>query len=1252
MAVGCFTIFFGLLRAVVRVVAAPITFAVEALGAAVFLLGPLSIYAVLFLFMPMSYSSQTVLQEIGVAADRFNSAVEPITNLVNGLFACTTDDIDSLWNKVMSFVFGVVRAILSLLDQLGVSGIPDWYQWGDRHAAAARDILHGARVRTEADRRAEIARNATLSRWDRVQHMFLPKNTRDVGTDAADLICLVTDTAFGVIGDVFDIYSTAYIGFLEFIGNFYDITSGFCVDPPNCTKAISYITLLVRWLLYFIVDEIPFLACIIDVDHLVINDPSTYFFSPAAILGCLCPAYSSTADVPGDIPLAVVGCICPLNGDTSVVTVILRCTHLQVIVDQYNTIRSTIEDIVDNGLDEIRSNVETVINFAENILKEAENAKNVINIILDAFNLDNRMARNVTIHVNSVHWNITCPKYAPPPRPVPPPSPPPEAFMDTRDVFIAKMDAKRPHARAKRLEIQARLERDWAPVLNGSMFTSFADRVGERLGPEVGARAAVMHAGIVAFLAQLPAAWKAKNIHDVTAALLTPAVVEGAAAMRDVVDAHRAVARGVSPSRRGVAQMRAAVRAFMPADRMAPLVAELRAAGEHAAADEAAAWAGRVDAYAWARALPRRAARSQKERAAEELRATQLLQREVDAAVRGNSVVIHAGASGASFILSIFSSLIYTPGALFTGFATILSAIAGFLITGLTVLLPILGQIASAFFHNIAHPHGPPQNDLFTPLTNVLYPLVANSFSGEGYTKAALESAFARVIDIAELELIWGASELIRTGLSAFAPVTGMRLGSDGLPDGNFGRWMIDRVLDAPVHEPCVQASDVEDYPCRMIDNPRVECTPEWPPLRGVCTGSNYACSVSSACNGTRCLAPGLYTTECNSTSCAGNAGRCETACFVNEDCTNGACLNRQSNQYDCLPEAPCTNCIAYAFPLRAPRNFSLPVLRAPTVYNCKDIGIDLTGTDFWNTDSFRKYNLSPELLFTWDHVRFHLTCLRLAYQGTRVLLGWIIAEWRVPRTLVFAPLVSQFLLFVPAGPIVAGSAIALGGDFAAGIVGGAQGVTSAGETLQGWPWPFPYLGDELVFIGNYTATGAEPQCLAAAVPPGGWGVLDVLVIYTAVTLLFASTLALSVVLLAWTVGLFPFRIGWAGLRLGYAATRLSRAGMLPMAHTPTYGVAPDAVGVTHCRKSLAKTHPLRHPHVHDQEVLGVHVRRLRKKKHPTAWSDALLDGITMGLRAVPHLASRGGRVEDHEWFDLLHDEHGRIRDRMVTWRD
>ena len=74
----------------------------------------------------------------------------------------------------------------------------------------------------------------------------------------------------------------------------------------------------------------------------------------------------------------------------------------------------------------------------------------------------------------------------------------------------------------------------------------------------------------------------------------------------------------------------------------------------------------------------------------------------------------------------------------------------------------------------------------------------------------------------------------------------------------------------------------------------------------------------------------------------------------------------------------------------------------------------------------------------------------------------------------------------------------------------------------------------------------------------------------------------------------------------------------------------------------------------------GHHERRARRPgrcgarrgRAPAPWAQAAHDGLEIGLRAVPHLVARGGRVDDDEWFDLLHDKHGRMRDRMLAVRD
>lgn len=1252
MAAGCLALAWGVVRALVRAAFALVAFALSLVGTAAFVAGILSLYLLAAAFMPLTFQAPVVMQQVGVAADRFNAAIEPVEAFVAGLLACTWDDVTDLWNRTMRGVFGVVRAVLGLLTQVGVDGIPDWYTWGDRSVAAARSIVAMLRARAEAKRRAAIARDPTLTDWERVAAMNRAQlvGERDAADDAADLICTVADGAFAFLGDVLEIYWIALIDFLDFIGRFYSVTSGFNTD---------YINLFLRYILSFAARVLPFIECFIDIDNIDVTDPSTYFVNRKAMITCICPAYDSTYEVPDDPGLTIVGCFCPLDGETDIVKVLLRCTRVQVLVDEFNYVKGIINQWIRGTLGTLESEFNTAKNTIEGFYNSVRGA---VNDAIAAINWLN--PTKDTLRGGCPAFNVTAFRasaaFLPAPQCVGP-QPVPRTIEvrspadEMSDAFARKQNATRARTEARIARLGAQIERDFAPLRDGRMFAPFADRVAARLGPEAGARAAVMHAGIRAFLGQLPAAWAAPTIHEGVAALVAPPeVAEGFAAMRDVVEMHRA-ARGDArdgPLRRGLAQARTAVRAFLPAKHMAPLVAELRAAGEHAAADDAEAWAGRLDAYAWARALPQRGAAARKARDAAEAEASRILAREMTAATQRNSVVVHAGAYGATFVVGIFSSLAYAPGAFLDGFASVLAVLGSFLATGLAVLMPIVGEIASNFFYMIANPDATPRNDLFTPLVNVLYPLIANSFT-DGYTEAALQAAFARVVEIAELELRWVVSELLRSALSIFARPTGMRVGPDGLPDGDIAGWLVDRVLNAPVDEPCRSSDDCEEYPCRLQADMHVECTDEWPTAKALCLGVHYACTTSADCaGGETCVAPAAYTNECTGVSCVGNIGRCFTPCFVDAGCVGGQCFNRDAAAFDCTPSSPCTRCQCVAFPLRPYHNVTVPKLRAPVVHDCATIGIDVSDLDYRSTAAFQTYGPSWRLVFTWDFVQYHFTCMRVSLQAARALAGWIVTKWRVPKTLAFAPFVSNFLLFVPAGPIAAGAAAALGGDFASGVVGGASGVASFGRTLQGWPWPVWWVGDQLVFIGEYQDNGASAQCIAQTLSAAVWGGLDVFVLYTVLTLAFVTSFLLALVALAFTLVAFPFRVGWAAMHVGRAGAQLSRAGALPSSGRTVYASAPDAVGVVHHRHRLPTTHPLRHRHVDDLHVLGVRVRPPRRQRAPASWAAAAHDGLEIGLRAVPHLVARGGRVADDEWFDLLHDEHGRMRDRMLVVKD
>ena len=1163
------------------------------------------------------------------------------------------DPTDDIWNQLMRFVFGIFRAVLGVLSDLGVSGLPSWFQWASRDMAGARSVLAAARMRAEADRRAAILADPDIPHWDRVRDMSTI-HSRDIFGDVIETVCDVTDGLSSFIVEVLDIYTTFVVEFLEFVGRFWN-GNGFNAD---------YVNILVRYLLYVIVHNIPYLSCIVNVDALDILDPTTYFFDPYSILACLCPAYSSRSEVPSNIPLALVGCFCTLGGETNIAAVITKCipgiaTALEGLQTAYNEVRNAI----DVTLEGLKTGYNTVIDQAKGIISDAAEVIDRASSFLTSLGRDGagmRCAFNVTV-VNATHCPV-CPLLALPPlAPLPAPSVRYE-LPDHAAAFERKMGARRADIAAKRDALGARIAADFAPLVNGSMFEGFAASVARRHGPEVGARAAVMHAGFAAFFRSLYAAWGAPTIHHVEAAVRTPEFAAGVAAAFDVIDAHRRARGDAAPfGARGRDQMRVAARAPLPPAAMAPLIVELRAAGRHDAAAEAERWAGALHPRAWTSALARRGAAADAEFRVEARRAADALERAAADATRANSVVVHVGGMGGAFILGIFSQLLSVPaGPLLSIGASVVAEIGALLVTAFPFVLTIVSQVATAFFKNLAGGAPSLQNDVLTPLVNVWYPLIANGPTA-GYTDAALDAVIASTVALAQRELLWIASEVTRVPLGLVAHTEGMDLDGDGIPNGDYPGWFTDKILNAPVDDPCLSSDDCRGYPCRLKSDTHEECKHLDPLSQGICYGPGLFCQLTDDCvSGTQCMSPStFFATECtpSDVACQLNQGVCSYPCFINASCSTLGpgvnCYNRFSHAFDCTDEDPCALCQCIAWPLRAHRTLPDATLRSPGVPNCAAHGIELDDLDIYNLPSIREHGWTRRGVVSWDMVRFHGRCFRTTWQAVRVGAGWVVNGWNIRRTAIFAGAVSNFLIVLPTSIFSSVSHFALTGDMLSGAVGGAAGLQSAGEFLQGWPWPLHYaldpLGTYLVDVATYAPTGDEIQCIVGA---------SGAILYTAADLIVLTVLLIVIVAAGVVSGAFnlAFRLVWETLRVvwvvgrvGHMGTRLARHRALPAPGEVVYGAAPDGAGKVHRRHHLHRAHPLRHHNVRDLAVIpGVHVRRATKAAAPLPWPEAVGEGVDMALRSVWPVVRRRGRVAADEWPDLFHDQHGPMRQRWT----
>ena len=551
---------------------------------------------------------------------------------------------------------------------------------------------------------------------------------------------------------------------------------------------------------------------------------------------------------------------------------------------------------------------------------------------------------------------------------------------------------------------------------------------------------------------------------------------------------------------------------------------------------------------------------------------------------------------------------------------------------------------------------GGPQNDLVTPLTNVFYPLIANGMSA-GYTPSALQFAFAATISIMERQLLWIASDVLRAPLSIIAHVEPMDLDPDGVPDGDVLKWLTEKALNTKADFPCLSKDDCDGYGCWLNSDPHIKCEVGNPISRGICYGVNVRCISTADCDpGVKCMTPtDNYVTECTPSdlSCQANFGLCAYPCFTDPDCApfgaSAACLDRDTHAFDCTDDEPCAACHCIAWPLQAYTVIPNPQLKSLGVPNCAAIGIDLTDMDYWNLPAAKQYGVAPRAIFTYDFLRFHARCFRVAFQVARVLLGWIINGWNVRRTTIYTNLMSHAFVVLPTAPFAWASRVALGGDLVSGLVGGQSGMQDFGEKLQAWPWPIYYAGDFCVFVATYVPTGDEMECIGSSLGPIMWsagGTVLLTIVVGGILVIGAGT---ALLLLLWVLFITPLRVFFAFSRVWYAGTVLARNHALPSSGTVVYSGSPDAVGVVHHRSKLHRAHPIRHRHASDIAAIpGIHVRPAQKVHARKPWGEAVGEGLDIALRSTRHIAARRGRIGQYEWADVMHDEHGPIGKRLV----
>ena len=88
MAAGCLALTWGVVRALFRAAFALWAFVLSLFGTTLFLAGLLSVYVFAAAFIPLMFQAPVVMQQIGVAAERFNAVIEPVEDCSQTFLPC------------------------------------------------------------------------------------------------------------------------------------------------------------------------------------------------------------------------------------------------------------------------------------------------------------------------------------------------------------------------------------------------------------------------------------------------------------------------------------------------------------------------------------------------------------------------------------------------------------------------------------------------------------------------------------------------------------------------------------------------------------------------------------------------------------------------------------------------------------------------------------------------------------------------------------------------------------------------------------------------------------------------------------------------------------------------------------------------------------------------------------------------------------------------------------------------------------
>lgn len=1244
-----------------------------AIGGAAMLLPLVVLVAGGILAMPLYPSAAPLFQKINYFSAQLTDLVQPIVDSTAEALTCTKSPIDDVYNRLARFVFAIIRTIMDILAASPFNvDVPDIFDWATDAYVTDKHAHSYAALRIELDRLAEIERTPYADDWARLRDMNRFQGHRQLSV--IDAYCAFTENTGDFIVSLLDIYYQYQLGLLEIVGLFYTPSGGFDA---------SFIEMLVQYVVVWLVRNIPYLDCIIDPDSIDITSLS-FDFNVRGLWLCICPwSYSNLSDVPDfpNIDLMVLKCICGTSNTDNRFEIIIDCIpELETAVNLITNIATNVIDTLETGVtDAVDTIISTFNGIISTALTEVENIFNKAKKLVpsDENGIPHRNGTVVYVF-NAPAPEPECPRTFCPVCPARAPRPDPDAaavhmpngtiarlmhaarLAGIVDNMPARQSPVLPPRRmpypweARRAQLtpaQRAFFDDPAAHFRRLANTTIRAHAEVLYGPTVADHAETMHQGLLYAMSVLPDVWRMNSIHAMIDALHAEPIVRGLHSAVHVVAAHRAKNGRSFGAAQAHGFLRVATTAVLAPNRTHAAIASLRSAGDFAGAEVARQWLARggvvVPSHERALAAMARERELQRLDHARTLR----VRREFNRVAAENTVYVHTGAIGGSFLFSIISQMASgSPTEVGTAFIGVIGTVVQFIATSVVSILPMMLQLAANFFQNFANPEAPQKNDVVTWMTQQIVPLLADVYTVDGLTAPTIDEIGDTVLTAVSAQMQWVTIELIRVPLAIFAPTRAPHTDGNGLPDESVQDYIVS-LLNAPVDAPCVKTDDCGGYPCRLDDNPAIECVGTYPYSPGMCVNSTTLCTENTDCASSQCLVGPNYNTTCTSPPCL---GFCYTeTCASNSMCPGSGtqtCIDRDHLILiaagtvfgtACTDAAPCARCKCVAFPLRPYANITAPNLRTNLSADCAALGLDAAGSVPWNYASYNGNLLT--FWFSLDGLRWHWNNVVTAYKVLRVVAGTLVRGWSVPPTTIFIPTFASVLWFLPVAQITSFAHTAFAGGFVRDIVGGADGVLWLADKISVVPWLGPLIADELTYVATFTAVREGLMCAFMASGQTMLGAVNVGIVVFVVGVTFIAgvvvatiTLVLSVV---WTVVLIVYAL----IRAIFVGARVARR----HARHPAFTSGRPAADVPRRipRLLLPVGHAHRHNHVHDMHIDGVIVRPPNGEYAPLGWGAALFWGVEMAVGAIPAIVWRRGRVE--HVIDHLRDGHGMVHTRL-----